>query len=121
MYGRLGGGGDFRLEYHKYKEKAQLRSFFKVPVIALTATSNKKIKEDVMSTFQLNNEDTDIISFSLNRQNIYLQCQKRESSDCDDDLKPLAVYMRANGKLSRSRVTVSQVFISMTHLLGDAA
>jgi len=68
-------------------EKAQLSSFFKVPVIALTATSNKKIKEYIMSTLQLNDEDTDTTFFSPNRQNIYLQCLKQEFSDFDDDLK----------------------------------
>jgi len=84
LYNRLGVGEDFRLEY---MEIAQLCSFFKVTVIALTATSNKKIKEEIMSTLQLNDKDTDTISFSSYRQNIYLQCLKQEFSDFDDDLK----------------------------------
>ena len=79
----------------------QLRSFFKVPVLGLTATSNNKIKEDIMCTLQLTDEDTVIISISPNRPNIYLQCKKWHSSDFDEELKWLADYMRANGKLSK--------------------
>jgi len=46
-------GEDFR---PNYLEMCQLRSFFNVPVMALTATSTAKIKEDIMAILQLEPE-----------------------------------------------------------------
>jgi superfamily II DNA helicase RecQ len=49
---------------------AQLRSFFKVPVLAVTATCTSKVRDDILSVLQLNPEDTDIVSKSPNRENV---------------------------------------------------
>jgi superfamily II DNA helicase RecQ len=39
-----GGGDNFRQEYHQLSE---LCSFFQTPVMALNATSTKKVKADI--------------------------------------------------------------------------
>jgi ATP-dependent DNA helicase RecQ len=55
-------GDDFRKEYQQLFE---LRSFFKVPVMAFTATSTKKVKGDIMEHLQLIEDNTDVNGTTL--------------------------------------------------------
>lgn len=118
-------GEDFRTDY---RHLAQLRSFFRVPVMALTATSTEQIKKDIMTVLQLTDENTDVISKSANRENIYLDCQKKKSSDYELELKWLTEYLKSNGKESkkiiiycRSIDVVSEIFICIKQSLGNYA
>ena len=67
-------GEDFRSDYQHLHE---LRSFFSVSIMTLTATSTKKVKDDIMEHLQLADDDTDIIFKSPNRPNIFIT-QKRK-------------------------------------------
>ena len=118
-------GEDFRPEY---KDMGQLRSFFKAPVLALTATSTKEVKHDIMTVLQLNDSDTDLITRSANRQNIFIGCQKKKTSEYEEELKWLIDYLKTNGKNSkkiiiycRSIDTVSEIFITLKESLGKHA
>ena len=72
-----GWGEAFRPEY---QQLCQLRSFFKAPVSALTATSTMKVKQDIFEVLQLDSKTTDIISKSPNRENIFIYCRKVRST-----------------------------------------
>ncbi|XP_053377011.1 uncharacterized protein LOC128547710 [Mercenaria mercenaria] len=115
-------GEDFRPDY---KDMAQLRSFFKVPVLALTATSTVEVKNDIMSVLQLSESDTDVIARSANRQNIFIECQKRKKPEYEEELRWLIHYLKEHGKNSkkiiiycRSIDTVSEIFITFKEALG---
>jgi ATP-dependent DNA helicase RecQ len=118
-------GEDFRPEY---REMAQLRSFFKVPILAITATSTKKVKDDIISILQLKTEETDIVSKSPDRQNIILSCFKKQQKPYEDDLSFLVDHIKSNGKNSkkiiiycRSIDVVAEVFISLKEALNKNA
>ncbi|CAC5388946.1 recQ [Mytilus coruscus] len=71
-------GESFRKEYQRLFE---LRSFFDVPVMALTATSTKEVKADIFKYLQLSDECTDIVFKSPDRANIYIYNSIKESID----------------------------------------
>ena len=48
-------GEEFRPEY---RELSQIRSFFRVPVLALTTTSTEKVKDDICNMLHLEDENT---------------------------------------------------------------
>jgi ATP-dependent DNA helicase RecQ len=78
-------GDDFRKEYQQLFE---LRSFFKVPVMALTATSTKKGKVDIMEHLQLMEDNTDVIFKSPDKPNIFLVPFYQDSlSGCKKSLR----------------------------------
>ena len=118
-------GEDFRPDY---KEMAQLRSFFKVPVLAVTATGTPKVKDDVISLLQLEEEKTVIVSRSADRPNIFISCQKKTSNDYEKELDWLIEHIREHGTSSKKTIiycrsidTVSQTFISLKEALGEYA
>ncbi|CAG2236210.1 recQ [Mytilus edulis] len=94
-------GEDFRTDYQSLHE---LRSFFSAPVMALTATSTQKVKDDIMETLQLTDVDTDIIFKSPDRPNIFIEIRKRDSTDFEISLKWLIDYIRENGVNSKKIV-----------------
>ena len=118
-------GEDFRPDY---KELHQLRSFFKVPILALTATSTEKIKSDIMASFHLDSENTDIVSKSPNRENIHISCQKKASNDYEKELSWLMEHIRSQGKMKKKPIIycrsidmVSEIFITLKQSLGKKA
>ena len=118
-------GEEFRPDY---KEMAQLRSFFNVPVLALTATSTPKIKDDVVSILQLEDEKTVIVSRSADRPNIYTSCQKKIFNDYEQELEWLVNHIREHGTNSKKTIiycrsidTVSQIFIFLKAALEEYA
>ena len=118
-------GEEFRPDY---KEMAQLRSFFKVPVLAVTATSTPKVKDDVVSLLQLEEEKTVIVSRSADRPNIFISCQKKTTYEYKTELEWLIEHLRENGISSKKTIiycrsidTVSEIFISLKDALGEYA
>ena len=118
-------GENFRPDF---KEMGQLRSFFKAPVLALTATSTAAVKRDIMSVLQLSESDTDIIAQSADRPNIFLEMRKKINKEYEKELGWLFEYLKSNGKKSkkiilycRSIDTVSEIFITMKDSLGKSA
>ena len=118
-------GEEFRPDY---KEMCQLRSFFKVPVLAVTATSTSKVKEDIVQILQLKEENTVIISRSADRPNIFLTCKKKPSNDYACVLDFLVEHLKAHGTDSKKTIiycrsidAVSEVFISLKEALGNNA
>lgn len=110
-------GEDFRPDYQNLHE---LRSFFQVPVMALTATSTEKVKSDIMTHLQLNDEETEIIFKSPDRPNIYIQLRKKESTDYEVSLKWLIDHIRENGINSKKTIVycrsidrVSEIFLTL--------
>ena len=69
-------GHDFREDYKRLHE---LRSFFQVPVMALTATCSEKIKGDILKSLQLLENDTDIIFKCPGRPNVFIDVRKRDN------------------------------------------
>lgn len=69
-------GHDFRPEYTKLKE---LKVHFPdIPVIALTATADKKTAKDIIDAFNIKSESQFISSF--NRENLYYEIQEKRDS-----------------------------------------
>lgn len=115
-------GEDFRPEY---REMAQLRSFFKVPVLAVTATCTSKVRDDILSVLQLNPEDTTIVSKSPNRENIMIYCKQRRTTDIEIEFDWLIHHIKFHGKkckkiiiYCRSLDRVSELFITLKETLG---
>ncbi|XP_060559100.1 uncharacterized protein LOC132719355 [Ruditapes philippinarum] len=118
-------GEEFRPEY---QEMSQLRSFFKAPVLSLTATCTPKIKEEIMTSLQLDECNTDIICKSANRENIFIICRKKLTREYEVELDWLVNHLKERGKNSKKSIvycrsidTVSEVFITVKRLLGDQA
>ena len=118
-------GEEFRPDY---KEMAQLRSFFKESVLAVTATSTPKMKDDVISLLQLEEEKTVIISRSEDRPNIFISCQKKTTNEYKTELEWLIEHLRENGISSKKTIihcrsvdTVSEIFISLKDAQGEYA
>ncbi|VDI56293.1 ATP-dependent DNA helicase RecQ [Mytilus galloprovincialis] len=119
------GGESFRKEYQRLFE---LRSFFDVPVMALTATSTKEVKADIFKYLQLSDECTDIVFKSPDRANIYIQFYKRVTSDYDESLKWLIDHLRLRGIASKKIIVycrsidrVSEIFCTLKDCLGVKA
>lgn len=115
-------GDDFRKEYQQLSE---LRSFFSVPILALTATTTVKVKDEIIKHLQLCEEETDVIYKSPDRPNIYLDIIKKESSEYEVCLKWLIDHIMENGVNSKKIViycrsidTVSEIFLSVKSCLG---
>ena len=70
-------GEDFRPDC---KEMSQLRSFFKVPILAVTATTTLKVKEDKCSILLLEEDKTTVVAKSADRPNIFISCQKKNQA-----------------------------------------
>jgi superfamily II DNA helicase RecQ len=109
-------GGNFRQEYQQLSE---FRSFFQTPVMALTATSTKQVKADIMTHLHLSDEDTDIVYKSPDRPNIFSQILKRKSSEYEMSLGWLIDHIRLNGNKSKKPIiycrpidTVSEIFLT---------
>ncbi len=69
-------GHDFRPDYRDLK---QLREAFpKVPVMALTATATKKVREDIIN--QLSLKDPKVFVSSFNRENLNFLVMKKKNS-----------------------------------------
>ena len=118
-------GEDFRTDY---TELNQLRSFFNVPVMALTATSTTKVKDDIMSNLNLTDDDTDIIFKSPDRPNIYIQTKKRESNDYQVSLSWLINHVKEHGVKSKKTIVycrsidrVSEIFVTLKDCLDTFA
>ena len=94
-------GNNFRQEYQQLSE---LSTFFQTPVMALTATSTKKVKADITTHLHLSDEDTDIVYKSLDRPNIFIQVLKRESSEYKMSLVWLIDHIRLNGIKSKKNI-----------------
>ena len=94
-------GDDFRKEYQQLFE---LRSFFKVPVMAFTATSTKKVKWDIMEHLQLMEDNTDVIFKSPDRPNIFLEIVKKESTENEICLSWLIEHIRVKGSNSKKTI-----------------
>jgi ATP-dependent DNA helicase RecQ len=94
-------GDDFRKEYQQLFE---LRSFFKVPVMALTATSTKKVKVDIMEHLQLMEDNTDVIFKSPDKPNIFLEIAKKESTEYETCLSWLIEHIRVKGSNSKKTI-----------------
>jgi ATP-dependent DNA helicase RecQ len=110
-------GEDFRPDY---AEMAQLRSLFKVPILAVTATCTNKVKEGIMSVLQLDPDDTKVVWKSPNRENIMIVCRKRSSGDIETEFDWLIEHLKLYGRKSkkiliycRSIDTVSELFLSL--------
>ena len=115
-------GEDFRSDYQHLHE---LRSFFSVPILTLTATSTKKVKDDIMEHLQLADDDTDIIFKSPNRPNIFIEVRKKESTDYEVALKWLIDHIKKNGQNSKKTIfycssidKVSETFMTLKDSLG---
>lgn len=115
-------GEDFRSDYQHLHE---LRSFFSVPIMTLTATSTKKVKDDIMEHLQLADDDTDIIFKSPNRPNIFIEVRKKESTDYEVALKWLIDHIKKNGQNSKKTIVycrsidrVSETFMTLKDSLG---
>ena len=109
-------GDNFRQEYQQLSE---LRSFLQTPVMALTATSTKKVKADITTHLHLSDEDTDIVYKSSGKTNIFIQILKRESSEYEMSLGWLIDHIRLNGIKSEKNIiycrsidTVSEMFLT---------
>ena len=109
-------GDNFRQEYQQLSE---FRSFFQTPVMALTATSTKQVKADIMTHLHLSDEDTDIVYKSPDRPNIFSQILKRKSSEYEMSLGWLIDHIRLNGNKSKKPIiycrpidTVSEIFLT---------
>jgi superfamily II DNA helicase RecQ len=63
-------GDNFR---QVYQQLSEFRSFFQTPVMALTATSTKKVKADIIRSMHLYRESLKLkkISESVNRSTVY--------------------------------------------------
>lgn len=72
--------------------------------MALTATSTKKVKADIMTHLHLLDEDTEIIYKSPDRPNIFLQFKKKESTDNEVCLKWLIDHIRNHGIKSKKTI-----------------
>lgn len=118
-------GGDFRPDY---REMAQLRSFFHVPVLAVTATCTLKVKDDIMSILQLDESRTTVVTKSSNRPNIFISCQKKNTNDYDSELSWLIEHIKSKGSHSKKTIIycrsidmVSEIFIALKDSLGKYA
>ena len=88
-------GHEFRPDYRNLN---QLRTFFpEIPIIALTATATKKVKEDIVNQLSLNNPEIFVSSF--NRENLnFLVMKKKNSFDKilelikDKKNEPIIIY-----------------------------
>ena len=115
---------DFRPDY---KEMSQLRSFFKVPILAVTATTTLKVKEDKCSILLLEEDKTTVVAKSADRPNIFISCQKK-SSDYVTELFWLVDHIKSKGARSKKTVIycrsidmVSKIFIALKDTLGKYA
>jgi superfamily II DNA helicase RecQ len=72
--------------------------------MALTATSTKKVKADIMTHLHLSDEDTDIVYKSPDRPNIFSQILKRKSSEYEMSLGWLIDHIRLNGNKSKKPI-----------------
>ena len=78
--------------------------------MALTGTSTKKVKADIMTHLHLSDEDTDIVYKSPDRPNIFIQILKRESSEYEMSLGWLIDHIRLNGIKSNSMYYCNRCF-----------
>ena len=114
-------GPDFREDFRRLYE---LRSFFQVPIMALTATCSKAIKTDSMKCLHLTEDITAVIHKIPDRPNIFIYTMKRESTDYLLSLKWLIDHIRDKGPLSKKCViycrsidTVSEIFLTLRECL----
>lgn len=118
-------GEEFRKDFQQLGE---LRSFFKVPVLALTATSTEKVKVDIMKYLQLTDDNTEIIFRSSDRPNIFISLLQKQSQDYEVCLDWLIQHIKENGKESKKTIiycrsidTVSDIFLTFKSCLGPNA
>lgn len=118
-------GDSFRKDYQQLHA---LRSFFKVPLMALTGTSTETVKKDIMNHLQLTDDDTDIVYKSPDRPNLYVHVTRRQSTDYESSLDWLVEHIRSNGKKSkkiivycRSIDAVAEIFCTLKDSLGKHA
>ena len=118
-------GDDFRKDYRQLSE---LISILKAPIMALTATTTEKVKEDIMKYLQLSEDDTDIVFRSCDRPNIYIQVVKKQSTNYEVSLDSLISHFKDQSVHSkkviiycRSIDTVSEVFLTFKSCLGRYA
>ena len=118
-------GEDFRKDYRLLSE---LRSIFNIPVMALTATTTEKVKQDIMEYLHLNDEDTDVVFRSCDRPNIFIYFEKRKSTDPDLYLDWLIKHIKEKGVNSKKTIiycrsidSVSEIFLSFKSCLGRQA
>ena len=97
--------------------------------MALTATSTKKVKGDIMEHLQLMEENTDVIFKSPDRPNMFLEIVKKESTEYETCLSWLIehiVYASKGAILKRPLytdvpLTVSEIFCTLKDCLGKMA
>jgi len=70
-------GYDFRPSYHNISSFRQLLNG--TPVIAVTATANFHVRNDIMKSLNFNNENTGIFISSFERSNLVLRIEKTDS------------------------------------------
>jgi len=76
---------------HNFRESYKLLRIIRdtipeVPILALTATATKKVRDDICSLLKLNNPL--IIIGSVKRESLYIEIRKKSKS-ITDDLKPI--------------------------------
>ncbi len=71
-------GHDFRPEYRNLKELR--KKFSEIPIIALTATATKKVKQDIINQLELKNPGIFVSSFNRENLNLYV-LRKKNSFD----------------------------------------
>jgi superfamily II DNA helicase RecQ len=96
--------------------------------MALTATSTKKVKGDIMEHLQLMEVNTDVIFKSPDRPNIFLEIVKKESTEYETCLSWLIEHIRVKGSNSKKTIiycrsidAVSEMFCTLKDCLGKMA
>ena len=96
--------------------------------MALTATSTKKVKGDIMEHMQLMEDNIDVIFKSPDRPNIFLEIVKKESTEYEICLSWLIEHIRIKGSNSKKTIiycrsidTVSEIFCTLKDCLGKMA
>lgn len=76
-------GHDFRPEYRQLRELR--RRYRQVPIIALTATATRRVREDIVEQLALRHPEVHIASF--NRPNLYYEVQPKQRQSYNQLLK----------------------------------
>lgn len=103
-------------------------SFFQTPILALTATTTIKVKQDIMTHLHLRQPDTDIVSRLPDRPNIFLDVTKKVKQEPEEELKWLVDHIKEKGTsckkiliYCRSLDMVSRVYLDIKDALGSYA
>jgi ATP-dependent DNA helicase RecQ len=98
-------GHDFRPEYRQLRQLR--RRYPGIPVMALTATATRRVREDIIQQLELRQPEVHLASF--NRPNLYYEIQPKQRRSYDQLLKQIRHQKGSGIVYCLSRRTVDEI------------